>query len=124
MSLHRLFATILMLACALVQAQTRRPPRKPAPKPAETAAPADPSTWPLESFTVKGNSHYTREQILALSGLRIGHTVAKADFDAARDRIVGSGAALRIPCQVRRRLGDSGRHSAERDARRGSRTGL
>src|SRR5205823_5202030 len=80
-TLHRFLTTILIAACALSQAQTKRPPRKPAPKPAETAAaPVDPSKWPLETFTVKGNRHYTREQILAQSGLRIGQTVAKADF--------------------------------------------
>src|SRR5260370_6447375 len=95
---HRLLTTILMLACVLVQAQTKRPPRKPAPKPAETAPPTDPSKWPLETFTVKGNSHYTREQILALSGLRIGQTVAKSDFDTARDRIVASGAFTGVTC--------------------------
>jgi outer membrane protein insertion porin family len=98
MSRHRVLATIMMLACTLVQAQTKRPPRKPAPKSAETAPPTDPSKWPLETFTVKGNSHYTREQILALSGLRIGQTVAKSDFDTARDRIVASGAFTGVTC--------------------------
>ena len=54
--------------------------------------------WPLESFTVKGGSHYTREQILALSGLQLGKPVTKADFDAARDRIVASGAFISVSC--------------------------
>src|SRR6266481_2471350 len=92
-------ATILIAACAFSQTQTKRPPRKPAPKPPETAAaPLDPSKWPLETFTVKGNSKFTREQILALSGLRMGQTVAKADFDAARDRVVASGAFISVAC--------------------------
>jgi outer membrane protein assembly factor BamA len=88
-----------MLAWATAQAQTKRPPRKPVTKPAETAAtPVDPAKWPLEAFTVKGNSKYTRDQILALSGLRIGQTVAKADFDTARDRMVASGAFTSVTC--------------------------
>jgi outer membrane protein insertion porin family len=98
-SMHRLLISILIAACALSQTPTKRPPRKPAPKPAETApAPLDPSKWPLETFTVKGTSKYTRDQILALSGLRIGQTVAKADFDAARDRMVASGAFTSVTC--------------------------
>jgi len=48
------------------------------------------------SFTVSGNENYTREQILTLSGLKIGQTVTKADFDAARDRLVESGAFLNV----------------------------
>jgi outer membrane protein insertion porin family len=47
---------------------------------------------------VKGNSHYTRDQILAASGLRLGQPVTKADFDAARDRLVATGAFISVTC--------------------------
>ena len=88
---------VLIVACALLPAQTRRP-RKPAAKPSAAAPATDPSKWPLESFSVKGNSHYTREQIFAQSGLRLGQPVTKADFDTARDRLVASGAFISVNC--------------------------
>lgn len=87
---------VLLLACSLLPAQTRKP-RKPAAK-ATTSAPTDPSTWPLQSFSVKGNSHYTREQIFAQSGLHLGQPVTKADFDSARDRLVATGAFISVNC--------------------------
>jgi len=87
---------VLIVSCALLQAQTRHP-RKPAAK-TTAAATTDPSKWPLESFRVLGNSHYTREQIFAQSGLRLGQPVTKGDFDAARDRLVASGAFISVNC--------------------------
>lgn len=87
---------VILLGCVAIQAQTSRT-RKPAAKPAAAAAP-DPSKWPLQSVSVKGNVHYTRDQIFALSGLRLGRPVTKADFDAARDRLVSSGAFVSVNC--------------------------
>jgi outer membrane protein insertion porin family len=88
---------LILLACAAsqAQAQTTRPRKS---TKSTAAAPVDPSKWPLESFTVKGNSHFTRDQILALSGLKLGQPVTKEDFDAARDRMVASGAFLNVSC--------------------------
>lgn len=88
---------LIILACPVLPAQSTRP-RKAAAKPTAAAAPLDPSKWPLESFTVKGNARFTREQILALSGLKLGQPVTKADFDSARDRVVASGAFLNVSC--------------------------
>jgi len=48
--------------------------------------------YPLEAFHVEGNQHIAAERILAASGLKIGAPVQKADFDAARDRLLASGA--------------------------------
>jgi outer membrane protein assembly factor BamA len=48
--------------------------------------------FPLESVTVRGNRFYTQQQIVAASGLKIGAPVAKSQFDAARDRLVATGA--------------------------------
>jgi outer membrane protein insertion porin family len=45
----------------------------------------------LRSLTVRGNRIYTREQILAVSGLELGQVVAKPEFDAARDKILATG---------------------------------
>ena len=91
----------ILLAAAVVatgassQAQTRR---KKAASTATTAAPTDSSKWPIESIVVKGNSKYTSQQIVALSGLRVGQQVKKEDFDSARDRIVASGAFINVNC--------------------------
>jgi outer membrane protein insertion porin family len=48
--------------------------------------------WPLESLTIKGNRLYTSQQIIALTGLKIGQMVSEADFDAARQRLLATGA--------------------------------
>lgn len=88
---------VLALTAAVLSSQTPRA-RKPVAKPKAAAPATDPSKWPLESFTVKGNRHYTADQIFAQSGLRVGQPVTKADFDAARDRLVASGAFISVNC--------------------------
>jgi outer membrane protein insertion porin family len=81
-------AACCALALAACWGQTARKNRKPVVQPAN----AERASWPLESFTVEGNRHVTRDQILAVSGLRIGQTAGKPEFDAARDRLVATGA--------------------------------
>jgi len=54
--------------------------------------------YPLERITVEGNHHYTAAQIISVSGLKIGQPVSKADFDAARDRLVASGVFENVGC--------------------------
>ena len=82
---------ILLLLCTPGLAQT--PPKKApakkaaAPKKAETA----PSQWPIDSLTVEGNHSYTREQVLAVAGLKVGQMAGKAEFEAARDRLTATG---------------------------------
>jgi len=82
----RFLALVLLLAPVQSFAQT---PKKPAKKAAAQPAPAD--KWPLQSILVEGNHNYTRQQILAVSGLKIGQMAGKSDFDAARDRIQATG---------------------------------
>jgi outer membrane protein insertion porin family len=79
-----------MIAAAWGFAQTRaaRPGTPPPPKRTETAA----HRWPIETLAVEGNHHYTREQVLATAGLKIGQIAGKAEFEAARDRLVANGA--------------------------------
>ncbi|HEY2842876.1 MAG TPA: FtsQ-type POTRA domain-containing protein, partial [Bryobacteraceae bacterium] len=64
---------LLLFASMLVSAQT-------------------PEKYPLEAFHVEGNQRISPERILAASGLKIGTPVRKADFDAARDRLLETGA--------------------------------
>jgi len=79
---------------------------KPAPKAPKKAAPAaksapatvppkstpNPTKWPIESLTVEGARAYTKDQVLAIAGLQVGQSAGRPDFEAARDRLVASGA--------------------------------
>jgi len=75
-----------MLASAPGFAQPKAAPKKAAP----SVAPA--GRWPVESIAVEGLHLYTREQVLAVAGLKIGQVAGKAEFEAARDRLVACGA--------------------------------
>lgn len=93
--------TLAFWAIGIAFTQTA-PPRAPAKKAAtakkETPAkndapsPAPPSKWPIDTITVEGNRNFTREQVIAVAGLKPGELAGKPEFDAARDRLVASGA--------------------------------
>ena len=60
---------------------------------ASAPAPAQPAgAFPLETLRVQGNRRIPAEKIIAIVGLKIGTPVAKADFDAARGRLLETGA--------------------------------
>jgi outer membrane protein insertion porin family len=80
----RWLAVFLALLPAFSQSRPARTPAKP-------AAAAAPTKWPLAALSVEGARNYSREQILAVAGLKIGQMVGKDEFDAARDRLVASG---------------------------------
>jgi len=48
--------------------------------------------YPLTNLTIKGNKHYTPAQIIGASGLKVGQSVNKDNFDAARARLLDTGA--------------------------------
>ncbi len=81
-------AVLILLACFAAGAQ-KRPAKKALPpaKPAEA-----PKAWPIETITIKGNEVYSREQILAVAGIKPGDIVTRAGIEAARDRLAASGA--------------------------------
>jgi outer membrane protein assembly factor BamA len=84
--------SILALACAMLPAQT---PRKSAPakkEPAKAAPAPAPSKWPVQKLAVEGNHLYTAEQVLGVAGLKVGQLAGRPEFEAARDRLVASGA--------------------------------
>ena len=83
---------ILVLLCTPLFAQTA-PKRAPAKKAAAAKKDeAAPSKWPVESLTVEGNHNYSREQVLAVVGLKVGQLAGKPEFEAARDRLTATGA--------------------------------
>jgi outer membrane protein insertion porin family len=78
----------LVLAASLGHAQQKKrtTPPPPAPKQQEQSA------YPLETLKIQGNQRISSEKIIAASGLKIGATVEKADFDKARARLLAGGA--------------------------------
>ncbi|MCS6952104.1 MAG: POTRA domain-containing protein [Bryobacterales bacterium] len=78
----RLFAVVA--AALICWGQTRRE-RKPAAAPVAVK-------WPLESLAVEGNRRYTRDQIASLTGLELGQAVGREEFEAARERLLATGA--------------------------------
>src|SRR5579872_1370760 len=77
----------LLLCLATLFAQQKAPTNKIPP-----AAPNVPAQFPLETLRVEGNHHISAAKIIAFSGLKIGRTVVKEDFEAARTRLIQSGA--------------------------------
>ena len=90
----KLLATLLLLAggSAFAQPGTTRPPAKKAASPKVDTPAAAPTKWPVEALLVEGNHNYTLEQVLQVAGLKLGQMAGKPEFEAARDRLVASGA--------------------------------
>ena len=83
---------LLLAAVSTAGAQTRRV-RKPAAAQAPTpTAIVEHTSWPLETLTVEGAHNYSTEQILAVAGLHLGQHADKAEFEAARERLMATGA--------------------------------
>jgi outer membrane protein insertion porin family len=80
-----LILVMLAAGCGFAQTKQTRPPAQ------KKAAPA-PAKWPIESLAVEGTHNYTREQVLAVTGLKIGQVAGKPEFEAARDKLVACGA--------------------------------
>lgn len=79
---------ILLVGAILCSAQT--PPRRAKKKTAPAASSGD--AWPIEVLKVEGNSIYSTEQVVSIIGLKIGQVVKPADFEAARLRLLDTGA--------------------------------
>lgn len=56
------------------------------------AQPAAPSAWPIETVQIEGLRDYTRDQVLAVLNLKVGQMAAAKDFQAARERLISTGA--------------------------------
>ncbi len=73
---------MLAVACGFAQGRTTQ---KTAPVAAASAK------WPIENINVEGLHHYTRDQVLAASGLKLGQLAGRPEFEAARDRLLATG---------------------------------
>jgi outer membrane protein insertion porin family len=85
--MYRFVFVVIVCAASLLGQQKKRP-ATPAPDPPVEAQ----TVFPLEALQVKGNKRLAPEKIIEVSGLKIGAPVVKADFDAARTRLVATGA--------------------------------
>ncbi len=82
----------LLLPAAGASQQKKTAPRKGAPAKAKPALAAKPDRWPLVSLAIAGLKTYQPEQVIAVTGLRVQQPAGKADFEAARERLVATGA--------------------------------
>ncbi len=78
-----LFVLMALLLSPPAPAVQKRPAR--APKAAVQTA------WPVESITITGNREYSREQILAVAGIKVGQVVGAKDVEAAQKRLLAAG---------------------------------
>lgn len=97
---------LLALACCLAPAGPQKRPARPAPvktpapTPAPPRGPAERATiFPLESLRVEGNKVLPAARIIAASGLRIGQAIGKEEFEAARNRLLATGAFEQVGYQ-------------------------
>jgi outer membrane protein assembly factor BamA len=82
---------LLILAAAVVPAQSRRAPKKADPVPAAPAPASNPDSWPLDRIEIQGLHNVTREQVLAITGLHPGQMADKKLLEAAHERLMASG---------------------------------
>lgn len=96
--LTRLLALVFAAVFALHAQQPAKTPRRATPASAvarqrtaaQTKADSAPA-FPLSAIHVEGNQLYSPQQLIQASGLRPGQLVSKAEFDAARDRLLATG---------------------------------
>jgi outer membrane protein insertion porin family len=85
-------SSVLILCLGFVLSASGQSARK-AAKAAAAAKPAPGMTaWPIGKLNVEGNRIYSDEKILEAAGLKVGQLAGKAEFDAARDRLLATGA--------------------------------
>ena len=83
-----LFIVMLAAVCGFAQS---RPAQKKTTA-AAAGAPQITARWPIQSLSVEGNRIYKAAQILAVTGLKVGQMAGRPEFEAARDRLVATGA--------------------------------
>lgn len=86
----------ILVLCMLMASfgQTQRRSKPPAQAPAASPKPVSPATqaWPIAKLSIEGNKVYADELILEAAGLKVGQMAGKVEFDAARDRLLATGA--------------------------------
>jgi outer membrane protein insertion porin family len=81
-----LFVLMLAAGCGFGQGNPAQPKKASAvQRPAGTR-------WPIQDLVVEGNRIYSTQQILAVAGLKTGQTAGRPEFEAARERLLATGA--------------------------------
>jgi outer membrane protein insertion porin family len=88
---YLLVLVLLWAGSAAAQTKPQSAPKRPraATVPAKKEGPAQ--AWPIASISVEGNHVYATDKIIAATGLRVGQNAGKAEFEAARDRLIATG---------------------------------
>jgi outer membrane protein insertion porin family len=86
--MKRLLITLLL---ASVSGFAQPPATQPKSPPKKSASATPGTRWPIESISVEGNRIYKTEQVVTLSGLKLGQVAGKPEFEAARERLLASG---------------------------------
>lgn len=86
----RVFLTAALAVTLTAQAPARKPASKKTPPTVKSEA--SPQSWPLSSLNVTGNHNSPEKAIVAASGLKLGELASKAQFEAARERLIATGA--------------------------------
>jgi len=87
-----IFFTAILLAAPAFAGQATQKKRAPAASPAPAPSPAQPAKHPVETLQFKGNRRIASDKIAAASGLKIGQGAERDDFEAARARLLSTGA--------------------------------
>ncbi len=85
---------VLALLAALVPGSSSAQKPKPATSTSSSTLPQGraPTAYTVENLKVEGNHVYSASQIFAAAGLRVGQKAGKREFDAAREKLVATGA--------------------------------
>lgn len=88
---------LALLACGVIWSQTPvkkgKPQKAGASKPSATASEngQNQKQWPLREIRVQGVKLLTPQQVVEMSGLKVGMVAGQTEFDAARERIYDTG---------------------------------
>lgn len=100
----RLASILVLIFAAAAAGQQKKKTTPTAPEPTTSG----PTVFPLESLKVQGNQRISSEKIIEVSGLKIGATVIRGDFDSARDRLLATGAFESVGCAFKPSLSNQG----------------
>jgi outer membrane protein insertion porin family len=107
----RILLAVVLLAAGSADAQT--PKKKAAPARSTPTQPeSNAAAWPIANLTVEGNRLYSMEQIVRLTGLKAGQKAGKPEFEAARDRLLATGAFDSVGYRFAPAPGGSGYNAA------------
>lgn len=79
---------VLVCVCALASPQKKAPAKSRSTAEAKAA----PVVWPVESIDIEGLKYYTPEQVRRGLALEIGRSASPKQLDAARERLLATGA--------------------------------